>query len=135
MAAIGACGDDCTECPRALALRSGRRTELEKVKELWVRIGLRDSSFPAEQLGCSGCTPQNACAYSEVRDCAFGKGLENCGLCPSYPCDAVTAVFQKTENLRRGLNRKCSPQESGLLEKAFCRKKQNLDKIRRRDRG
>jgi hypothetical protein len=96
---IGICGDNCIFCPRYLATQSGDSKELEKVKELWVRLGLREPNFPTQDIACYGCKPENNCAYSEVRACAYGKGVENCGLCNEYPCGQLLAVFEKSEEL------------------------------------
>jgi len=129
MDSIGICGDNCSFCPRYLATQSGETEELEKVKELWVRLGLRDSDFPPQYMACYGCRPGNDCAYSEVRACAYGKGLENCGLCQVYPCELLHAVFEKSEKLRSHAGHVCIPEEMDSLYKAFLCKQQNLDRI------
>ena len=80
MITIGICGDDCLYCPRYIATKKGGNKEMEEVKELWVRLGLREPAFPARDMACLGCRPENKCAYLEVRTCAYEKGIENCGL-------------------------------------------------------
>lgn len=127
---IGVCGDNCSFCPRYLASLSGDVEELEDVKELWVRLGLRDPVFPARDMACFGCRPENNCAYSDVRACAHGKGIDNCGLCQVYPCRMLIAVFEKSEMLRSFAARVCTPNEMDVLHKAFLSKRQNLDQIR-----
>jgi hypothetical protein len=52
MATIGICGDNCLFCPRYLATLSGKTEELERVKELWARLGLREPSILAQDLIC-----------------------------------------------------------------------------------
>ena len=126
---IGICGDNCSFCPRYLATQNGDTKELENVKELWVRLGLRAPAFPAQGMACSGCSPENNCAYSEVRACAHGKGIENCGLCQDYPCKQLGAVFENTEKLRSYAACLCTPKEMDVLHKAFFSKRQNLDQI------
>jgi hypothetical protein len=126
---IGVCGDNCSFCPRYLASRKGDAKELEKVKELWARLGLRDHSFPTQDMVCYGCRPENNCAYSEVRACAYGKGIDNCGLCQEYPCALLLAVFEKSEKLLSHAVGICTPDEMDALHKAFCCKRQNLDRI------
>ena len=128
---IGICGDNCSFCPRYLATQNGDTEELENVKELWVRLGVRAPDFPVQGMACSGCSPENNCAYSEVRACACGKGIENCGLCQEYPCKQLEAVFEKTEELRSHAAGLCSPKEMEVLHKAFFSKRQNLDQILR----
>ena len=130
MNSMGICGDNCVFCPRYLATQSGSASELEKVKELWVRLGLRDPAFPVQAMACLGCRPENKCAYPEVRDCANGKGIENCGLCHAYPCDLINTVFDKTAKIRHDAARICTPEEMEALQKAFCSKRQNLDLMR-----
>jgi hypothetical protein len=128
MAVIGICGDNCAYCPRYLATLSGKTEELEKVKELWVRLGLRDPSLPAWGLVCHGCAPANNCAYSELRACVYGKGVESCGLCETYPCALVDAAFQRSDELFSQTMLVCTPEEVELFRKAFFSKRQNLEK-------
>ncbi len=130
MFAIGVCGDNCLYCPRYIATQNRNATELEKVKELWVRLGLRDPTFPARGLSCFGCKPNKECAYSELRTCAREKGINNCGLCDAYPCDLMNAVFEKSERLRSHAAGICTPGEMEVLDKAFFSKRRNLDQIR-----
>lgn len=85
MKMIGICGDNCAYCPRYIATQNGGKIELEKVKELWVRLELRDLDFPVQEMACHGCKPENKCAYVELCTCVITKGLENCGLCNEYP--------------------------------------------------
>jgi hypothetical protein len=127
---IGICGDDCVCCPRYVATQNGSAEALEKVKELWVRLGLRDPAFPPQDMACSGCRPENRCAYSELRACVHGKGIENCGLCQVYPCGLLNAVFEKSEKLCSHAARVCAQEEMEALRKAFFSKRQNLDRMR-----
>ena len=77
MTSIGTCGDNCTYCPRHIATQKGDYQSLADVKELWVRLGFRDPRFPVQDMECSGCKPENHCAYPEVRDCAAEKKVDN----------------------------------------------------------
>jgi hypothetical protein len=125
---IGICGDNCLYCPGYLATRSGEAEELEKVKELWVRLGLRDPAFPARDLACYGCAPENNCAYSELRACVYEKDIETCGVCEAYPCRLVGAVFEESEKLHSHCESVCTPEEMESLRKAFFSKRQNLQR-------
>ena len=126
---IGVCGDNCSYCPRYIATLSDNLEEFEKVKELWVRLGWREKSFPAEKLACQGCTPEVKCAYPKLRDCAYEKELSNCGLCDNYPCELVNAAYERTKSLTSNALRVCTTEEMDILNKAFLHKKQTLDKI------
>jgi hypothetical protein len=130
MATMGICGDNCLYCPRYLATQSGKTEELEKVKELWLRLGLRDRALPAQDLVCHGCAPESKCAYPELRACVYERGLGNCGLCADYPCKLVIAAFEKTEGLRSQAVAVCTPEEMEALQKAFFSKRENLEKKR-----
>ena len=127
---IGVCGDDCSCCPRYVATQTGSLSEFEKVKELWVRLGFRNSAVPARDMVCFGCKSEKQCAYSELRACAREKGADNCGLCAAYPCKLIGAAFEKSEKLRSHAARVCTAEEMGTLKKTFFSKKQNLDQIR-----
>ena len=131
MPELGACGDHCTYCPRFIATQNQDPQMLQEVADLWVRIGLRDKSVTSQELKCFGCTPENNCAYSEQRDCAFAKGFENCGLCRDYPCRIVAATIERTDQLSSSIRSLCSPKEWSQLEKAFFLKKQNLDAVKK----
>jgi hypothetical protein len=129
MAKIGACGDHCDFCPRYHATQSNNQIALEKVKELWVRLGLRAPFFPAGELVCFGCKPDNVCAYSALRDCVMDRNIENCGFCSAYPCKIVVDVFGKTEQWALNHMQKCTKEEYEVLHKAFCQKQIHLGEI------
>lgn len=131
---MGVCGDNCEFCPRCNATRSGERTELEKVKELWVRLGLRDRDFPVENMACRGCLPESKCAYPGLRACAVVKGHDNCGRCDVFPCRLIEEVFMKTDQLKSRAIAVCTPEEMEQLRKAFFNKKKNLDGLHRINR-
>lgn len=126
-ASIGACGDDCSVCPRFLATVSGDPADLEDVRNLWVRIGLREPGFPVEDMACQGCCSSNRCAWPEVRGCVSSRGLTNCGRCGEYPCGSLHPVFDSTSSLSKKLETVCSQDEAGMLSSAFLCKRRNLD--------
>ena len=108
---IGICGDNCMDCPRYIATQDGRRVELEKVKQLWVRLGLRDNRIPVKDMACHGCRPENNCAYSELCACVATKAIENCGGCDAYPCKLINRVFDKSEKLKSHAAKVCTGEE------------------------
>lgn len=131
MSLIGVCGDNCSYCPRYIATRTGKAEDLDEVKELWGRLGLRDPALPAQDLVCFGCKTESPCAYPELRDCAREKRIDHCGLCDTCPCKRIEAAFKKSEDLRTYATRVCTPREMDVLTKAFFSKQQNLDQIHR----
>jgi hypothetical protein len=136
MSMMGVCGDNCKYCPRYIATQSGNIKELEKVKELWIRLGFRDPNFPVEDMACTGCKPDNTCAYEELYACVVAKGHENCGFCDEYPCKMITSVFERSDILLSKSRNVCTDEEMDILHKAFFSKKKyfdNIDKVRRRN--
>lgn len=131
---IGICGDNCGYCPRYRATQNGSKVELEKARELWERLGLRDHDFPVEDMACRGCFPENKCAYAELRACVNAKGHENCGLCDEYPCKRIISVFKKSEKLKSHAAKVCTQEEMDILNKAFFSKKDYFDHIHQKHR-
>ena len=128
---FGMCGDNCSYCARFIATESGRKTELEKIKELWVRLGLREPDFPIKDMACYGCKPGKKCAYAELRACVSGKGYENCGSCEQYPCNLINSVFDETETLKSHASKVCTQEEMDMLHRAFFSKKEYFDRMHR----
>jgi hypothetical protein len=75
--------------------------ELEKMKDLWVRLGRRDDDFPVQDRICHGCRSENIYAYQELYACVKIKGSENFGICDDYPCEVMTTVFNKSNQLKK----------------------------------
>lgn len=126
---IGKCGDNCSCCPRYIATQNGRKIELEKVKELWVRLGLSDQDFSFENMVCYGCRPEIKCAYEDLYKCVSAKSLENCGLCNEYPCQLINSALDKSEKLKSHASKVCTKEEMDMLNKAFFSKKEYFDHI------
>ncbi len=124
---LGACGDNCDECPRGIATRKGDAKLLEETLALWIKTGLRPAGTTAESLLCHGCATVRDCANADLRECARGRHIDNCGLCGAYPCLAVKQVLAKTGAFAARCKEICSKEEFERLDKAFFSKKQNLD--------
>jgi hypothetical protein len=78
-------------------------------------------------MACYGCRSTPICTYY-VRECALGKGVENCGRCAEYPCERLTRTFALTASYENRCRGKCSQEEYEGLQKAFFSKKNNLDR-------
>ena len=48
---ITLCGDNCTFCPR---YNAKTEADLQKVAELWHRVGWRDRIVSTEEIKCTG---------------------------------------------------------------------------------
>ena len=129
MAKIGKCGDDCEYCPRYTATQNNNAAELNRVKDLYVKLGLRDPDFPAEEMVCRGCQPENKCAYPELAACLDSKAMDNCGCCPSYPCSLIVRVFDKSDQFKYMAEKICTKEEMHRLNNAFFSKREYFNKI------
>ena len=128
---MGICGDNCRYCPRYIATQEGGKEALERVKELWVRLGLREPDFPAGHMACQGCPFQNKCAYAQLRACILDKGIESCGVCGDYPCKHMAVVFKTSDTLKAKAAMLCSAEEMDSLDKAFFSKKDYFDAVKK----
>lgn len=125
---ISVCGDICSDCPRYIATATNDIQELEKIAELWYRLGLRDKILSPEELKCTGCNKDKFCSHN-INKCEYLDGINNCGECDNFPCDKIISVFQKTDNADETCRDKCSDSEYNSLSKAFLMKRQVLTDI------
>lgn len=126
---IGACGDNCSDCPRYNATINNNTDELNRVKDLWVTLGWRQSDVDAKSLKCTGCHIENKCAYAELQTCVFNNKFENCGECSHYPCELTEDAFTRTDTVLLKCKNVISDYEMQLLRNAFGRKKEILDHL------
>lgn len=122
MKKITFCGDDCLCCPRYLAKT---QEELEKVAELWYRVGWRDRILPAQEMKCSGCSSHKQCSYHLV-ECIQEHGVEKCSKCAQFPCEKIHNLLSRSAGYEETCRRVCSAEEYAALEKAFFRKEEYL---------
>lgn len=121
MEKITLCGDNCCKCPRYLAKTNG---ELEKVAELWFRIGWRDRIVPIEEIRCTGCTSHKQCTYCLV-DCVKENHVEKCNQCPRFPCEKITDLLRRSEKYEEKCKAVCTDEEYRMLKSAFFHKEEN----------
>jgi hypothetical protein len=82
------CGLICESCPILLVTQTG---DEKKNEELASQISTEAAKFTAADVYCYGCfdvikeNPKLS-GQCDIRKCAIGKNLENCGYCQSYPC-------------------------------------------------
>jgi hypothetical protein len=86
---IAFCGIDCAACPAFIATQAGDEEALAKQAAEW-----SSDEYPltADDLICDGCIYQDKrvtkfCFDCTIRQCALGRGLENCAHCKDFPCD------------------------------------------------
>ena len=66
---IGICGDNCQYCLSFIAIKNISMNMLEKVKDLWVRLGLRDNDFPDHNMACQAICLKKMCIAETLHLC------------------------------------------------------------------
>jgi hypothetical protein len=125
---ISACGDICSECPRYIATKNNDNNKLQKLAELWFRLGFRDRIVNAEELKCDGCKKDKFCSHN-INNCEKIRNITNCGECDDFPCEKINLVFEKNEKQKLNCLQKCTKPEYEQLSKAFLMKKEVLTRI------
>ena len=128
---ISICGDVCSDCPRYIATGKNDIAELEKIAELWYRLGFRDKILRPEDLKCTGCHKDKFCNHN-LNQCEHLGHKNNCGECDCFPCDKINSVFKKTDNTSMECKNKCSNSEYHTLYNAFFVKREMLTEINKK---
>lgn len=121
---ITLCGDNCMECPRYLAHSD---EELEKVAELWYRVGWRDRIVSNEEIRCTGCSSHKQCTYKLV-ECTKEHHVKKCSQCHEFPCKKISDMLKRSKEYQEKCRQVCSQEEYRMLEKSFFDKENNLKK-------
>jgi hypothetical protein len=94
---IAFCGLVCTECEGYLATQANDWAALERLAAK-ARAEYNMPIATAEGVLCDGCLSDTGrkisyCAQCEIRACGVARGVANCGHCPDYACEKLTAFF------------------------------------------
>ena len=94
---IAFCGLVCTECEGYLATQANDWAALERLAAK-AREEYNVPTATAEGVLCDGCLSDTGrkisyCAQCEIRACGAARGVANCGHCPDYACEKLTAFF------------------------------------------
>ncbi|MGQ9779771.1 MAG: hypothetical protein ACUVRM_07840 [Bacillota bacterium] len=65
-------GNMSEHCPRYIDNHQNDMEKLNKIAELWLRVGWRDRLLPPEELACHGCDTAKWCRYG-IRECALAR--------------------------------------------------------------
>lgn len=120
---IAPCGDDCSVCPKYTAQTS---EELQKVAELWNKVGWTDKILSLEKIKCYGCSNHKICSYG-LLDCLKKRNIQKCNQCADFPCDKIGEMLNKTKDYASRCKKLCSETEFEILRKAFFEKEINLE--------
>ncbi|MBQ8175678.1 MAG: DUF3795 domain-containing protein [Oscillospiraceae bacterium] len=121
---ITLCGDNCIYCPRYNARTDD---ELNRVAELWYKVGWRNEVVSNDEIKCSGCSSHKQCTYQLV-ECTKEHGVDKCNQCGEFPCGKISDMLNRSEEYRKKCEEICTEEEYSALEKAFFDKENNLKK-------
>lgn len=102
---IAICGLECSSCPMYVATQKDDDGMRKRVAKEWSeRYRVKGYSRPElkpEDVNCDGCLSRSGrlylyCRDCEVRKCALGKGVQNCGECKDYPCEKIVELHKRT---------------------------------------
>ncbi|MDR0300973.1 MAG: DUF3795 domain-containing protein [Treponema sp.] len=83
---IAYCGLDCAECGAYKALKNNDQALREKTATEWTKV--HNFNFTPDMINCTSCKGNGVqvghCSECEIRKCASGKNIVNCGACVSF---------------------------------------------------
>ena len=106
---IAYCGLDCAECDAYLAHQNNDQALREKTAAEWSKT--HNFAFTPEMINCTSCKGGGVqvgyCSQCEIRKCAAGKGVVNCGACGEFKTcktinDFIAQVPKAAANLAQG---------------------------------
>ena len=118
------CGDNCVDCPR---YTTQTNEELQKVAELWFKIGWTEKIVSPEEIKCFGCSSHKNCTYGLI-DCLNERNLQKCNQCFDFPCDKINKMLERSREYEKLCKKICTDTEFMFLKKAFFEKEENLKK-------
>ena len=104
---IAYCGLNCETCQARIATINNDNELREKVSKLWSE--LNGVEITPEMINCDGCRMEGVktpyCdSLCPVRQCALGRGVENCADCPEVrTCEKVGMIFRNNAEARKNL--------------------------------
>ena len=111
---VAYCGLDCADCDAYKATQNNDQALREKIAAEWTE-GYK-FNFTPDMINCTSCTGSGVkighCAECEVRNCASGKGIANCGVCGEFKeCKTINGFLaqvpeDKKSNFLENLGKK-----------------------------
>jgi hypothetical protein len=91
------CGLVCTDCPAYQATQNGDDKGLRDVAEQWSKHA--KETIKPEDCICDGCIASELrhiphWSECQIRICAAGKKVENCGWCDRFPCEQLETFLE-----------------------------------------
>jgi len=103
---IAYCGLDCLECGAYKATKNNDQALREKTALEWTKA--YNFTFTPEMINCTSCKGDGAkvghCLVCEIRKCASGKAVKNCGVCGEYKtCKTINDFIAKVPHVTHNL--------------------------------
>jgi len=103
---IAYCGIDCSECGAYKAMQNNDQALREKTAIEWTKA--HNFNFTADMINCTSCKGNGIqvghCSQCEMRKCAVGKNVVNCGVCSEFKtCKTINDFLAQVPNLRENL--------------------------------
>ena len=89
---LAMCGLDCAACPAFIARKTDDQALRVKTAAEWSKqFGV---ALKPEDINCVGCLKTKGvhfghCNDCEIRKCGLARKVNNCALCPDYPCEKI----------------------------------------------
>jgi hypothetical protein len=100
----GRCGLYCGECEIYIAYSTNDVNAQQRIaRKLSSARGATISSDKIKCLGCKGSASSCWGSTCKIRICAEEKGNEFCYQCRDYPCNEISAFFEKRPAARENL--------------------------------
>ena len=96
---LGYCGINCTECSACKATVASDAELMRKVQETF-----GDGKGAVTDWVCLGCLPPDPgltakyCTNCAIRECAIGRGVANCAVCPQCETCVKLRSFLEDED-------------------------------------
>jgi hypothetical protein len=89
---IAYCGLDCASCDAYKATQNNDQALREKAAAEWTKM--YKFNFAPEMINCMSCRGSGVkighCSQCEIRKCASGKNVLNCGVCGEFKtCETI----------------------------------------------
>ena len=106
---IAYCGINCAECGAFLAMKNNDQALREKTAAEWTKM--HKFNFTPDMINCTSCKGNGVqvghCSQCEMRKCAMGKGVVNCGACAEFKtCKTINDFLAMVPGLKENLTQR-----------------------------
>jgi len=103
---IAYCGLDCAECGAYLAYKNNDQALREKTAAEWSKA--HNFNCTPDMINCTSCKGTGVqvghCSECEMRKCASGKNVINCGACSDFKtCKTINDFIKQVPFVKENL--------------------------------